>query len=172
MPTPPRTTGIKIILAWKCAKAPLMFALALWLTFAPQGAYRLAESLSVELSGGSATAMRISAWIHDHVTQRVVTGAAVLAWLDGLATVAEVVLLWIGKPWGEWIVTIGLATLVPVELVSLEQRPSVGKLLVLAANAAVVVYLFRRRMLERSERARRAAADTMARASIRAERPR
>jgi uncharacterized membrane protein (DUF2068 family) len=172
MPTPPRTTGIKIILAWKCAKAPLMFALALWLTFAPQGAYRLAESLSVELSGGSATAMRIGAWIHDHVTQRVVTGAAVLAWLDGLATVAEVVLLWIGKPWGEWIVTIGLATLVPVELVSLEQRPGVGKLLVLAANAAVVVYLFRRRMLERSERARRAAADTMARASIRAERPR
>ncbi len=152
MSKPPRPTGIRVILALKCAKAPLMFALAVWLTFAPQSALRLAQEITFELSTGGATALRIRAWLEDHVTPRVLTGSAVLAWLDGLVTVAEAVLIWIGKPWGEWLVTIGLATLIPVELVSLEQRPGVGKLLVLAVNSAIVVYLFRRRLRERAAR--------------------
>lgn len=153
MPTKPRSLGIKLIVAWKCAKAPLMFALALWLTLAPQGAFRMAEELALDLSGGSATAARIGAWIREHVTQKVVTGGAVIAWLDGVVTVVEAVLLWIGKPWGEWIVTAGLATLVPVEAFNLQRKPGFGKLLVLTVNAAIVVYLFQRRMHERRERA-------------------
>src|SRR5262245_48385607 len=79
----PRPAGIRLLLALKCAKAPLMFALAIWLTFAPQRAVRLADALAFELSSGGATATRIGAWIREHATPRVLTGGAVLAWLDG-----------------------------------------------------------------------------------------
>lgn len=46
---------------------------------------------------------------------------------------------------------IGLACLLPIEGLSLEHRPGPGKLLVLLANAAIVVYLVRQRTLARAD---------------------
>jgi len=74
----------------------------------------------------------------------------VLAWFDSVSTAIEGALLSIGSSWAEWIVAIGLACLLPIEALSLEHRPGVGKLLVLLANAAIVVYLVRRRMPARA----------------------
>jgi len=74
---------------------------------------------------------------------------AALAWLDGLFTAAEAVLLILRKPWSEWMVAIGLGLLLPFELVSVIRKPSIGKLAVLLINAAVVAYLVRRRINQR-----------------------
>ena len=71
-----------------------------------------------------------------------------MAWLDSVTTAAEVILLLRGKAWGEWLVAAGLGALVVVEVVSLERRPSLTRLVVLIVNAAVVAYLVARRSRE------------------------
>ena len=151
-----RPLGLRLILAYKSLKALVMFGLALWWTLAPASALRLAESIVTELSAHGATFVRLREWVEEHLSRHVVTGGAILAWADGLATVVEVVLLLLGKAWGEWLVALGIASLLPVELWSLGRRPGYGKLVVLVVNAAIVVYLFRRRI--RDHRARRLAA--------------
>jgi uncharacterized membrane protein (DUF2068 family) len=84
---------------------------------------------------------------------RLVHWGALLAWLDFVSTTLEAVLLMMGKAWGEWVVTIGIAALLVPELVSLEKRPSWARLVVLLVNAAIVVYLAQRRL--RAARMRR-----------------
>jgi uncharacterized membrane protein (DUF2068 family) len=84
-----------------------------------------------------------------HVSRKDVHHAALIAWLDGAVTLAEGLLLLRGKAWGEWLVVAALAALVPFEAVSLERHPGPLKLLVLAANVGIVVYLAVRRVHER-----------------------
>lgn len=147
-----RPLGLRLIVGYKSLKAIVMFGLATWWSVAPASALRLAEAAATELSAHGATFVRLREWVEQHLSRRVVTGGAILAWADGVATVAEVVLLLLGKPWGEWLVALGIASLLPVELVSMGRRPGYGKLVVLIVNAAIVVYLFRRRILEHRTR--------------------
>jgi hypothetical protein len=149
---------LRLIVAYKSLKALVMFGLALWLSLAPASALRTVESVVGELSSHGATFVRLREWVEEHLSRRVVAGGALLAWGDGLTTVVEVVLLLLGKPWGEWLVAIGIASLLPVELWSLGRRPGYGKLAVLVVNAAIVVYLFRRRIREHRERGERSGA--------------
>ena len=104
--------------------------------------------LLMPTEGGIAWA-RAGAWLQANLTHRVVAQGAMLAWFDSVSTAIEATLLSIGSSWAEWIVAIGLACLLPIEVLSLEHRPGLGKLLVLLANAAIVVYLVRRRTFAR-----------------------
>lgn len=153
-----RPLGLRLIVAYKSSKALVMFGLALWLSVAPASALRTVDAAVRELSSHGATFVRLREWVEVHLSRRVVTGTALLAWADGAMTVAEVVLLRLGKPWGEWLVAFGIASLLPVELWSLGRRPGYGKLAILVVNAAIVVYLFRRRIREHRERQARARA--------------
>lgn len=49
--------------------------------------------------------------------------------------------LWMEKRWAEWLTTIITASLIPLEVWEIALRPTIGKLLILLANAAVVAYL-------------------------------
>lgn len=49
--------------------------------------------------------------------------------------------LWLEKRWAEWFTVIITSSLVPLEVYELCKHPSVGKVLVLIINVAVVVYL-------------------------------
>src|SRR6202789_1725226 len=49
--------------------------------------------------------------------------------------------LWMQKRWAEWLTTIITASLIPLEAWELFHRPTIGKILILLANAAVVAYL-------------------------------
>lgn len=153
-----RPLGLRLIVGYKSLKAVVMFGLALWCTIAPASAIRVVESFVTELSAHGATFVRLRAWVEAHLNPRVVTGTAIVAWIDGLATVVEVVLLLLGRSWGEWLVALGLASLVPVELWNLGRRPGFGKLAVLLVNAAIVIYLFRRRIHDQRVRRRALAA--------------
>ncbi len=126
-----------------------MLTLALWLTLAPGPTFRILEKLAHELAEGGIAWARAGAWLQGNLTHRVVAQGAVLAWFDSVSTAIEAALLSIGSSWAEWIVAIGLACLLPIEVLSLEHRPGLGKLLVLLANAAIVVYLVRRRTFAR-----------------------
>jgi uncharacterized membrane protein (DUF2068 family) len=51
--------------------------------------------------------------------------------------------LWMRRRWAEWLTTIITASLIPLELWELLQRPTVGKLVVTVVNVAIVWYLLR-----------------------------
>jgi uncharacterized membrane protein (DUF2068 family) len=49
--------------------------------------------------------------------------------------------LWLRKRWAEWMTTLVTASLIPLELYENLFHPSIGKLVVLVANGAIVWYL-------------------------------
>jgi uncharacterized membrane protein (DUF2068 family) len=49
--------------------------------------------------------------------------------------------LWMQKRWAEWLTTIITASLIPLEGWEIFLRPTIGKVLILLANAAIVAYL-------------------------------
>jgi uncharacterized membrane protein (DUF2068 family) len=49
--------------------------------------------------------------------------------------------LWMQKRWAEWLTTIITASLMPLEAWEIFLRPTIGKVLILLANGAVVAYL-------------------------------
>ena len=149
----PRTLGLKLIIAYKLAKVPVMLALAIWLTVAPRSAYQLADQIADQLSTASSAWARLGEWIDQHLSTRLFRWGAVLAWIDAITTGLEAILLLIGKAWGEWLVVFGLTALLVPEVLSLQRKPGWLKVCVLLVNAAVVVYLAGRRL--RAARAKR-----------------
>lgn len=142
--------GFRLIITYKFCKAALMFGVALWLTIAPAAAYRTLELLAHELTEGGAAFARAGHWLREHLSDSIVIKGAVLAWLDSVSTAIEAFLLLSGKPWAAWVVIVGLACLLPFEVLSLEHRPGVVKALVLAANILIVVYLARIELRKRA----------------------
>jgi uncharacterized membrane protein (DUF2068 family) len=60
--------------------------------------------------------------------------------------------LWLMKRWAEWFTIIITSSLVPLEVYEIYQHPTIGKVVVLAINIAVVVYLVVRIRREGSNR--------------------
>jgi uncharacterized membrane protein (DUF2068 family) len=135
--------GFRLIIGYKFAKAAMMFGVALWLTTAPGAAYRTLDFLARELGEGGAIFARAGRWIHENLSTGVMLKGAILAWLDCVSSALEAFLLLSGKSWAQWIVILGLACLLPFEILSIGHRPGIGKFLVLGANAAIVAYLAR-----------------------------
>jgi uncharacterized membrane protein (DUF2068 family) len=141
-----RPPGLKAIIAYKFAKAPVMLALGLVLVLAPDRALRVAHRIAAELYESGSLGWRVAQVLEAHLTPRTEHRAAVVAGLDGLSTLAEGLLLLSGKAWGEWIVVAGLGALLPIEAIALARRPRVGRAVVLLLNAAIVAYLAWRRL--------------------------
>jgi uncharacterized membrane protein (DUF2068 family) len=60
---------------------------------------------------------------------------------------AEGVALHSRKPWARWFTIGATCSLVPLEVYEIVREPHAGRILVLLANVAIVVYLLRRREL-------------------------
>jgi uncharacterized membrane protein (DUF2068 family) len=82
--------------------------------------------------------------IVDAVTPRNVLMAAAALALDGTLVLVEGWALWRDRPWGEWIVVIATAALLPFEVSGLWHHPSLGRLSLLLGNLFVALYLLRR----------------------------
>jgi len=145
--TMPRARGMKLVIGYKLVKAPLVLGLAIWLTFRGPSALRIAAALARQLGDGGARWERIARWISTHVTARTIGVAAIVAWLEAGVTALEGALLLTGRTWGEWIVLLGMASLLPIEIEALIRRPTLVKALGLTANAAIVAYLAWRRLV-------------------------
>ena len=139
----PRLGILRIIALYKLVKVLLLLALAYgevrlhdaslaaklltWASARPLGLERqVVTQLLTWFSGISASG------IH---TLRLVTlcYAAVFA-IEGIG-------LWMRKRWAEWLTTIITASLIPLEAWEIILRPTIGKVLILLANIAVVAYL-------------------------------
>lgn len=140
-PRAPRTLGIWLIITYKFVKAGLMLGLAIWLTTDPEAVYLLGQRVAHELVEARPFMVRLGNWLHTHLTKHVIERSALVAWLDGFTTALEGTLLLLGKPWGEWLVVIGLSLFLPFEVYEVIHKPGVGKAIVLLLNAAIVVYL-------------------------------
>jgi uncharacterized membrane protein (DUF2068 family) len=144
-----RPRAMRALILYKAVKAPAMLAVALTLTVAPQEIARAAEWIAVQAADRPSLFGPIGAAIESHLSHGVLTGAAILAWLDAVSTAVEGVLLWLGRPWGEWIVVVALGALLPFELVELGRRLTPLRLAVFLVNAAIVAYLAWRRLEHR-----------------------
>lgn len=144
--------GFRLIIAYKFAKAAFMLGIALWLTFAPNAAYRAAQLLVRELTEGGTAFARTGRWISDHLTGHVLIRGAELAWLDSITSAVEAILLRSGKPWAQWVVILGLACLIPFEINSILHVPRIGKFVVLGVNVLIVAYLARVQLREARHR--------------------
>jgi uncharacterized membrane protein (DUF2068 family) len=141
-----RPFALKAILAYKFALAPVMLALGVVLVIAPAHSLQLAHLITAQISELGSLGWRAARALEPHLTPRAEHRAAVVAWLDGLLSLVQGLLLLSGKTWGEWIVIAGLGALLPIEAVSLARDPRIGRAAVLLVNAAVVAYLVRRRL--------------------------
>ncbi|QSQ22954.1 DUF2127 domain-containing protein [Pyxidicoccus parkwayensis] len=146
--------GLRLIIAYKVAKAVLVLGLAVLLTLAPRTADTFTEHLIQSFSERGSLLRRIGERLRAHGVEALVTDARTVAWADGFSTSIEAALLLTGSAWGEWIVIAELAVLVPAELVSLERRPSLMKGVIIAVNVAIVAYLVRLRLRARRHETR------------------
>ena len=69
-----------------------------------------------------------------HALRIVTLGYAAVFAVEGVG-------LWMEKRWAEWLTTIITASLIPLEAWEIFYRPTIGKVLILLANVAVVAYL-------------------------------
>lgn len=136
----------RLIVIYKLVRVPVMVALAGWLTVAPASVFQSLGWIALELEEAGAESARVGAWIQGNVTSNVVSGSAVLVWLDAASTAIEGLLLLSGRTWAEWIVIAELACLLPFEFVYLTHRPGLGRLFLLVMNALIVLYLVRGRV--------------------------
>src|SRR3984957_16538367 len=141
--TMPRIDILRTIALYKLVKVLLLLALA-------YGEVRLSDaSLIAKLvSWASARPLGLE---HKVVTQ-------LLEWFSGLTAsrvhalrmvtlayaavfATEGIGLWMQKRWAEWLTTIITASLIPLEVWELFDKPNFGKAAVLVANTAIVAYL-------------------------------
>jgi uncharacterized membrane protein (DUF2068 family) len=139
----PRVNVLRTIAVYKLVKVLLLLAIA-------YGEVRLSDaSLTAKLvTWASARPFGLE---HKVVTQ-------LLEWFSGLSAsrvhalrmvtlayaavfATEGVGLWMQKRWAEWLTVIITASLIPLEIWELLDRPNFGKAAVLIANVAIVAYL-------------------------------
>jgi uncharacterized membrane protein (DUF2068 family) len=146
-----RERGLTVIIAYKVGKGTL------WLILAPILAVAVHVGLGPELVS-LADPLRHSTHAWSLELAKLITRAAtprglwtmVIALLaDGVASLIEGWALVHGRWWGPWLVVVTTSALVPFEIVALLRHPHVGRFALLAANAAIVVYLARKALLER-----------------------
>jgi uncharacterized membrane protein (DUF2068 family) len=141
----PRIDILRTIALYKLLKVLLLLALA-------YGEVRLSDaSLTAKLvTWASARPLglehKVVTWLLEwfsglsasrvHALRMVTLAYAAVFAVEGIG-------LWMRKRWAEWMTTIITASLIPLELWELFNRPNIGKLAVFIANVAIVVILIR-----------------------------
>jgi uncharacterized membrane protein (DUF2068 family) len=141
----PRIDILRTIALYKLLKVLLLLALA-------YGEVRLSDaSLTAKLvTWASARPLglehKVVTWLLEwfsglsasrvHALRMVTLAYAAVFAIEGIG-------LWMRKRWAEWMTTIITASLIPLELWELFNRPNVGKAAVFVANVAIVVILIR-----------------------------
>src|SRR4051812_18609348 len=83
----------------------------------------------------------------DGVTPRKMTIVGIGAAAIGMVMFVEAWGLHRRRVWAEWLTVIVTSSLIPFEIYHLANHPSLGKVLTLVANVAIVIYLLRHRWL-------------------------
>src|SRR5271156_4843929 len=113
----------------RLSDASLIAKLVTWASARPLGLeHKVVTWLLEWFSGLSASRV--------HALRMVTLAYAAVFAIEGIG-------LWMRKRWAEWMTTIITASLIPLELWELFNRPNIGKAAVFVANVAIVVILIR-----------------------------
>jgi uncharacterized membrane protein (DUF2068 family) len=77
------------------------------------------------------------------IDPRTLASVGTAAFAYGTLLLTEGVGLWLGKRWGEYLTVVATGVFIPLELYELWKRVTAPRLIVLAINVAIVVYLVR-----------------------------
>ena len=61
---------------------------------------------------------------------------SVVLWIEGVG-------VYFGQRWAEWFMVVATASLIPLEIYHLVHKPTIVKVMVILANSAIVLYLWR-----------------------------
>jgi uncharacterized membrane protein (DUF2068 family) len=141
--------GLRVIIVWKTIKGVLLIALAVTVFLLRHSDIHALATDLVDWLGLDPTGPRLHRWLDRLLSltpNRIVTvgvGALVVAGIMFL----EAWGLHRRRRWAEWLTVIVTSALIPLEVYHLATHPSLGKVLTLVANVAIVVYLLRHRWL-------------------------
>ncbi len=152
---PKKPTGLQLVVAYKVIKAVLQALLAagLLVVVCTGHTTRLlyfAELLRRNFAGE--WSVRLADLLVTATTPRHLVVIVVALALDAVASVFEGFALVRGWWWAPWLVVIATSSLLPFELVALFRHVRLGRLLILAVNVAIVLYLGRRALREHERR--------------------
>jgi uncharacterized membrane protein (DUF2068 family) len=142
-PAPDR--GLQLIVLWKLARGALLVVTAGVLGFAAltgvgiEPARRAAADLARTFT--SQLLRDIAEWIAARSDVRGVGATGVLVVLDAALTLVQGIGLARRRWWAAWLTVVATACLIPFEALHLWARPRWSGALVLAGNAAIVLYL-------------------------------
>jgi uncharacterized membrane protein (DUF2068 family) len=88
--------------------------------------------------------IQVAEWIFLEATREHLFIVTIAITLDGILSGIEAWALVMGHAWGEWLVIVSTAALLPFEFLALIDQFRAGRLLVLVVNIVVVWYLVRR----------------------------
>lgn len=132
--------GLRLVIAYKLAKAGGELVLAGVLAFAEHGAVReIATLLGRHVTG--AWSLHLSALLARASAPHAVALATVALVLDGMLTLGEGWALHRRFVWAPWVVVISTGSLLPFEVFELVRAPHPIRVLILVVNLGIVVYL-------------------------------
>ncbi len=141
--------GLRVIIVWKVIKGSLLVALGITALVLRHSDLHQLGIDAVEWLGLDPAGERISPYL-DHLlamTPGWVTGVGIAAIVVAGVMFLEAWGLHRRRSWAEWLTVIVTSSLIPFEIVHLVDHPSLGKVITLVANVAIVVYLLRHRWL-------------------------
>jgi uncharacterized membrane protein (DUF2068 family) len=138
--------GLRIIIIWKCVKAALLVAIAVTaFVFRDRDLHQVGVDL-VEWLGIDPAGPRV-----EHALSKLIgitpMRIGVGACLYSALLLVQAWGLHRRRAWAEWMVVIMTSSLIPFEIYYIATDASLGKVLALIANVAIVVYLLRHRWL-------------------------
>ncbi len=141
--------GLRVIVAWKAIKGTLLVAFGITAFFLRHSDLHQMGIDLVEWLGLDPAGPRISRYLDKllSMTPGRITGLGIGAMVVAAVMFLEAWGLHRRRVWAEWLTVIVTSSLIPFEIYHLANHPSIGKVVTLIANVAIVVYLLRHRWL-------------------------
>ena len=141
--------GVRVIIVWKLVKGSLLLAIAITAILLRDSNIHAVGVDVVEWLGIDPAGPRAAHWLDKLLS---LDASSMMKLAVGAFAVAIVMFIeaWglhRRRTWAEWLTIIVTSSLIPLEIHSLASHPSLGKVLTLVANVAIVVYLSRHRWL-------------------------
>lgn len=143
--------GLRVIIVWKLVKGALLLAVAITALLLRHSDIHAVGVGLVEWLGLDPASPRMTHWLDKLLSLDAssMMKLAAGAFAVGALMFFEAWGLHRRKKWAEWLTIIVTASFIPLEVYHLVHHPSLGKVLTLVANLAIVAYLSRHRWLFR-----------------------
>jgi uncharacterized membrane protein (DUF2068 family) len=146
-----RASGVRVIVAYKYAKAigETVLAVALFVLVAT-GYVERAHDLAVTLREHVVHrwSIRLAELLLRSLTAKRLYWLVAAIGGDAVVSVVEGAALARGYSWAAWLVVMATGLLLPVEIIELATRVTLGRVVIFAFNLWIVLYLLRRAMRE------------------------